>query len=138
MDEVAAREHRITYKIVVDCYDEYEVAAGWRAYLEDHLSFPFEADLLPKKGVEPARVTVTELEDEDEGEQDEQDEQNDDFDEYQGEDDDEGRNLEFGVTMVWDDGDEFSAALEHIFPVNADAKTLEAVLDWHYWKNQRT
>ena len=37
------REHRITYEIVVDCYDEYEVASGWYHYFLDQLGFPFQA-----------------------------------------------------------------------------------------------
>jgi hypothetical protein len=34
------REERITMEIVVDCYDEYERAAGWYCYLQDELQFP--------------------------------------------------------------------------------------------------
>ena len=33
------REHRITYEVIVDCYDEYEVTMGWYCYLEDRLDF---------------------------------------------------------------------------------------------------
>ena len=29
-------EERITYEIVVDCYDSEEVAMGWYYYLDDH------------------------------------------------------------------------------------------------------
>jgi len=129
MDQDPAREHRIDHEIVVDAYDESEVAMGWYAYLENHLSFPFEADYLPNSGVERARVTITELEEYEEFE-------GDDEDEYEGDYEGEARELEFSVTMRWD-GDEFSAALEHIFPVDAGPKTLEAILDWHYWKARR-
>lgn len=37
------REHRISYEIVVDCYDDYEVSMGWYCYLENKLAFPFRA-----------------------------------------------------------------------------------------------
>lgn len=37
------REYRITYEIIVDCYDEYEVSMGWYTYLLDHLNFPLKA-----------------------------------------------------------------------------------------------
>ncbi len=43
MSSNEGREHRITYEIIVDCYDEYEVSMGWYTYLEDQLDFPFEA-----------------------------------------------------------------------------------------------
>ena len=36
-------EQRITYEIIVDCYDDYEVASGWYYYLADRLNFPFAA-----------------------------------------------------------------------------------------------
>ena len=128
MDLDPARERRIAYEIVVDAYDEHEVAMGWRTYLEDHLTFPFEAQYIPNSSAQPVRVTVTELEDFDE----DSDEDSDDFD-----DEDESiPDLEFSVTMRWDE-DEFSAALEHIFPIHTDESTLEAVLDWHYWKVHR-
>ena len=78
------------------------------------------------------RVTVTELEDFDEDSDEDSDVEDDDFD---GEDES-IPDLEFSVTMRWDE-DEFSAALEHIFPIHTDKSTLEAVLDWHYWKVHR-
>jgi hypothetical protein len=37
------REERITYEVLVDCYDEYEMRLGWYYYLEGKLEFPFEA-----------------------------------------------------------------------------------------------
>ncbi len=37
------REYRITMKIVVDAYDEYERAMGWYCYIQDKLDFPFTA-----------------------------------------------------------------------------------------------
>ncbi len=62
-------------------------------------------------------MTLTELEEYD-------DDEDEDESDYQGE----TRELEFSVTLLWD-GEAFSVALEHIFPLDADLKTLEAVLD---------
>jgi hypothetical protein len=43
MSEDQARDERIQNEIIVDCYGDYEIAAGWHCYLEDHLTFPFKA-----------------------------------------------------------------------------------------------
>jgi len=40
------REERIMMEIVVDAYDEEEKAMGWASYLEDKISFPFEAECI--------------------------------------------------------------------------------------------
>jgi hypothetical protein len=114
-----AREHRIDYEIVVDCYDELEVAAGWHSYLDDHLIFPFEAKYQYDPKVAAVQVTVLELDD-----------LPDDLDA-----DDE---LEFFVEIVDAEGDEIWVPLEQIIPLEADEDTLEAVLDWHYWKKHRS
>ena len=53
-----AREQRITYEIIVDCYDDYEIASGWYAYLNDHLDFPFAAHWLTTGPSEPEQVQV--------------------------------------------------------------------------------
>ena len=37
------REKRITYEVLVDCYDEYEMQLGWYYYLEQKLESPFRA-----------------------------------------------------------------------------------------------
>lgn len=37
------REDRIHNEIIVDAYEEEEVASSWYYYLEDKLNFPFEA-----------------------------------------------------------------------------------------------
>ena len=29
------RDHRIDYEVIVDCYDENEVAMGWFIYMND-------------------------------------------------------------------------------------------------------
>ena len=40
------RKDRIEDEIIVDCYDEYEMAMGWFYYFEDNLNFPFKATVL--------------------------------------------------------------------------------------------
>ena len=40
------RVHRITYEIVVDCYNEEERATGWHCYLEENPKFPFQAECI--------------------------------------------------------------------------------------------
>jgi lysyl-tRNA synthetase class I len=47
------REKRITMEIVVDCYDEYERAAGWYCYLQDDLQFPFMAQCIAQRALSP-------------------------------------------------------------------------------------
>ena len=37
------REERISMEVVVDAYDEEEVAMGWYYYLQDKINFPFKA-----------------------------------------------------------------------------------------------
>jgi len=37
-------QYRINYKILVDCYDEYEAGQGWTLYLLDNITCPFVAE----------------------------------------------------------------------------------------------
>ena len=41
----AEREHRIEMEVVVDAYTEEECAMSWYCYLDEKLSFPFEANV---------------------------------------------------------------------------------------------
>lgn len=38
-------------EIIVDCYDEYEMAMGWTIYLSDNMSFPFKAKIVVENSV---------------------------------------------------------------------------------------
>jgi Calcium binding len=104
------REQRIEDEIIVDCYDEYEVAVGWFAYLEDHLPFPFQAMYHPD-GEAPRQVLVLALE----------------YDE----DDLESSALMFDVEI--DDDGETWALLEDITPPDSLPDVVRAVEDWRYW-----
>ena len=42
-------QHKIDYEIVVDCYDDYEVAVGWITTMNDDIEFPFTATAALKK-----------------------------------------------------------------------------------------
>ena len=62
-------EDFIVMKVIVDCYNEYEVAISWYIFAQDNLAFPFQAswDAEPQAGLQRGeRVTVIGLEDEDE------------------------------------------------------------------------
>lgn len=54
----ADREERITYEVIVDCYDDYEVTMGWYCYLQDKLAFPYEAIWKVGKRAQPETVEV--------------------------------------------------------------------------------
>ena len=41
----------IDYEIIVDCYDEYEMAMGWFYYLSENMSFPFKAKISVENSV---------------------------------------------------------------------------------------
>lgn len=36
-------QYKIDYEIVVDCYDDYEIAVGWITTMNDDIEFPFTA-----------------------------------------------------------------------------------------------
>lgn len=39
----------VHYKIIVDAYEDFKVYMGWAIYMEENLSFPFEAEYLVRK-----------------------------------------------------------------------------------------
>jgi hypothetical protein len=106
------REDRIHNEIVVDAYDESERAMGWFYYLEDTMEFPFKANCIEKKATSPLKkgeeVEVLELASGDDCEH------------------------EIFVTVSWEKR-KLAVPLAQLEPVKSDAKTREAVEDWHYW-----
>lgn len=109
-DEI--REERITMEIVVDAYNEEEMAMGWYYYLEDHLSFPFRARCTTKRRISPLKadqeVEVLEMASEDECLQ------------------------EMFVEVPWED-DTLTVPLAQLEPLDdEDEQTKEAIADWHY------
>lgn len=109
------REERITMEIVVDCYDDYERAAGWYCYLQDELQFPFTATCIAKRAISPLRVN-DEVEVIDMAPQDECDH-------------------EIFVLIRWE-REGLAVPLAQLKAIAADDETVQAVEDWHYWVQQ--
>jgi Calcium binding len=114
--EDKAREHRITYEVVVDAYGPEEQALGWYYYLEGKMSMPFTATCINKRATSPLKlkekVKVIEMAPEDECEE------------------------EMVVMIEWH-GDELAVPLMQLEPdADVDEETKEAVGDWHYWVNR--
>ena len=110
--ENKAREERIG-EIAADANDMEEVMMGWFAYLDDSITFPFEAECIEQSQISPLRkgekVTVLEL-----------------VSEY-----DSGK--EFFVLIEWM-GRKMGVPLAQLKPLKVDKETKQAVEDWQYWK----
>jgi hypothetical protein len=110
-----AREKRIDYEIIVDCYDAWEQAMGWYYYLEDKLQFPFSATCVKRGAISPLKlkekVDVVGLPPIEECEQEM-------FDE-----------------IVWNDR-KFSVPLDQLEYAGRNRAARQAVEDWHYWVRQ--
>jgi hypothetical protein len=112
-----SRRDRIEDEIIVDCYDEYEVAMGWFYYLNDNLKFPFNASIVGDIKVgsikEGDRVIVTEF-------------VNSDEDDVSIED--------FVATVGIEKGEHiYDIPLENIKSVDCSDDTFNVIEDWRYW-----
>jgi Calcium binding len=111
--EDAERDERIVMEIVVDCYDEEEQMMGWYYYLDDTMSFPFTAVCTTKRRSSPLKedeiVEVTGMASADESED------------------------EMFVEIAEEEGATRIVPLSQLTAPDADAKTQEAIADWHYW-----
>lgn len=106
-------QHKIDYEIVVDCYDDYEVATGWLITMSEELEFPFEAmaELKKKDGsTEHKTVQIVSLE------SDEDDFQGNDF----------FLNMEHGEYIV-------PIAYSQLSNIVASEQTLELFQCWNHW-----
>ena len=105
------REARISNEIVVDAYNAEERALGWYYYLEQQISFPFEAECVKQRAVSPLRkgekIQITALAPEDDCVQ------------------------EILVLGRWG-GRSLGVPLAQLKPTGADAETAQAIADWHY------
>ena len=112
MKQDPEREERITCEIVVDAYNEMERAMGWYCYLDDRLSFPFEARCSKKLRTSPLapreKLTVVAMAPSEECEH------------------------EMFVTIEQEDG-ELDVPLAQSTPLDADEETRQAIADWHHW-----
>ncbi len=110
--KIPAREHRILYEAVVDCYDEVERAMGWYYYLERTVVFPFKAKCQSAVNTSPLAlgeiVCVVSLADE------------------------EDCMSEVLVNVEYRSGT-VSVPLAQLVCVTQEKSTLLAVGDWHYW-----
>ncbi len=104
-----AREERIGWEIVPDAHDAEEQAAGWYAYLEDTLRFPFLARCRATRASSPLRandeVEVVDIAP----------------DEH-----------EMFVVARWEERT-LAVPLIQLEVLDADGQTRQAVEDWHYW-----
>jgi hypothetical protein len=109
------REHRITYEIVVDAYDEVERALGWYYYLENVLQFPFQAECTVHRSVSPLRPG--------------------DKADVVGMPPEEECMREMFVTVRWMNK-RLAVPLSQLRPLRTTPITRQAVDDWHYWIKQ--
>ena len=108
------RENRIANEVLVDAYEQEEIAMGWYYYLQERFNFPFKAKWGSSKSSDRI-VTVLEMSAED-------DCLNDMY-----------------VEVLYREGDledVFSARLFEIYPLDVNRPTEEAIADWHYWVNR--
>ena len=107
-----SREDRIAMEIVVDAHGEYERALGWYYYLEENLNVPFKAKCVSKRDISPLKrgeeVEVIGMPSENECERG------------------------MYVTVKWEKRS-FSVPLSQLEAVDSDARTRDAIEDWHYW-----
>jgi hypothetical protein len=110
-----AREERIYMEAVVDAHGPEERAIGWYYYLDDKIIFPFAAECIAANKRSPLktgeRVKILKMSGEDYCEHD------------------------MYVDISWQDT-VLAIPLTQIKPVDADDDTIEAIGDWHYWKEQ--
>jgi hypothetical protein len=109
------REERIQNEAVVDAYGPEEQAMDWYYYLENKLSFPFQAKCIASQMMSPLRkgesVEVRRMAPE------------------------EVCSSEMLVLIRWQ-GRNVAVPLSQLAATNADESTAEAISDWHYWQAQ--
>jgi hypothetical protein len=111
----AEREKRIRMEAIVDANGPEEQARGWYYYLDDRISFPFAAECIAvdkRSPLKPGnRTMVVQMA----GEQ---------YCEHN-----------MYVEISWE-SKMLAIPLSQIKPLNANDDTVQAIGDWHYWKNQ--
>jgi len=112
-DEI--REERIAMEIIVDAYGPEELAMSWYTYLEDNLTFPFDAECADELTASPLcvgdEVEVLEMAPEEECEQE-----------------------MFVVVRLQQE--EFTVPLMQLILIEGDDETQESMEDWYYWVRQ--
>ena len=109
------REERIQNEAVVDAYGPEEQAMGWYYYLENKLSFPFQAKCIASQMMSPLRkgetVEVRRMAPE------------------------EVCSSEM-LVLIRCQNRNVAVPLSQLAATNANESTAEAVSDWHYWLAQ--
>ena len=108
-------QYKIDYEIIVDCYDEYEMSAGWYCFMEEAIRFPFQATIKLEKRdgvIETKEVEIVGLSSDEEGFM------NNDFD----------LEIENGQYIQ-------TISYSELSNIKASAETLEAFRIWEYWIN---
>jgi hypothetical protein len=106
------REDRIQMEIVVDAYGPEEQAAGWYAYLDESLQFPFLARCIAERAISPLQIG--------------------DEVEVVGMAPEEECAHEMFVLMPWERRT-LAIPLAQLEALVADEQTRRAVEDWRYW-----
>jgi len=110
-----ACEERIYMDAIVDANGPEEVAMGWYYYLDDKISFPFIAECIVADKRTPLelneKVTAQNMAGEDYCEHD------------------------MYVDVSWKEKT-IAVPLTQLKPLDADDDSIEAIGDWHYWKEQ--
>lgn len=108
-----AREHRILYEVIVDCYDEQEEFMGWYYYMADNLEFPITATVrLPLRGGKTEEKTVQIIEVDPKSET--------------------GRAIRLGITEAGSERVHYISP-EAIIRLDTTPENLEIINDWLYW-----
>jgi hypothetical protein len=108
------REDRIHNEAIVDAGPE-EQALSWYYYLENKISFPFQAKCRAVKLVSPLKKSETV--------------------EAVRMAPDQACDHDMLVLVRWQ-GRKLAVPLDQLTPVGADESTAEAIGDWHYWVAQ--
>lgn len=111
-DRDEEREERIKTRITVDTYSPKEAAMGWYAYLDDFLSFPFEARCIEEREASPLKESETVR--------------------VVGMSSTEPTLSQMFVTVEWKDR-ELGVPLEQLEPIEPNDETEQAIEDWQYW-----
>ena len=113
--EEPEREERITMEIIVDAYGPEERAMSWYYYLEEKIEFPFTAVCSIRRAISPLQigdeVELQSMAPEDECQH------------------------EIFVVIHWAK-QSLAVPLSQLRPVHGSDETIEAVVDWLYWREQ--
>jgi hypothetical protein len=109
------REDRIQNEAIVDAYGPEEQAMGWYYYLQDRISFPFQARCMASMLTSPLRK----------GEKLE----------VLGMAPEEACDADMLIQIQWQ-GRRMAVPLSQLVGLDVDEHTAEAIADWHYWVAQ--